>query len=294
MIRLYGKDHTSSLDEREAFIRDCMPLRRGPHVYLQTCNRVELYVGDGQAPVDVARHLFRVAAGLESKMIGEGHILGQIKRAFAQAIERRRASSGLMRLFQQAIRCGKRVRTETGISRGAVTHSLAAVALLKREALKLSPESRIVVIGVNHLTQNLIRLLQKQGMNTIVLTNRTTERGEECAQALGCRYEPLERLTVLIAISDIVITATSSSSPILRPEHIADTRRRIFIDLAFPRNIAPDVDGIAGVRLFSLADVEEAIDQALTLRAAEIRKAEAIIEEEIERMHGAVRLRRAA
>jgi len=130
MIEFIGKDHRLAIEKRESYIPEIAPFREGAHVYLQTCNRVELYRGDGIADKDIVEHLFRVVSGLESAMIGESHIQGQVKRAYGESIDNEHISGGLHRLFQAVLRCGKRVRTETGISEGAVSHSHAAVIAL--------------------------------------------------------------------------------------------------------------------------------------------------------------------
>ncbi len=118
-----------SLEEREAYSRTL--LQQAGTVLLQTCNRIELYYGEGDVPDDVARHLFRVTSGLESALVGERAVQGQVKNSYMQAISQYRLPTAMHKLFTSALQVGKRVRTETEISHGAVSHSLAAIEIIE-------------------------------------------------------------------------------------------------------------------------------------------------------------------
>jgi len=282
MILMEGKDHHFSIKERETYIIELKIKIRSmkQFVFLQTCNRVELYYGDGEASEYITKHLFRVASGLESKMLGEGHILGQIRRAYVLAINNCHISPGLHRLFQYAIHTGKRVRTETSISKGAVTHSLATIRLLKKEYLHLK-NSTILIIGVNKLTQNIAQLLLKIGCKKIVIVNRTIEKSKKLAQETGCAYAPYNFMLEQIHDSDIIITAVSHTEPIIWYTDLSIKHPVTIIDLGVPRNVDPELAKNPKVKLFNLEDVEANIEQNIKERTGEVIHAERIIDEEI-------------
>ena len=132
-----------------------------PYIFLKTCNRSEIYYGEGEVPDEVARHLFRVVAGLESAIIGERAVQGQVKEAYYTAKDQRPLTAELHRLFQSALQVGKRVRNETEISHGAVSHSLAALEIIEDGNIDLK-DARITIIGVNKLTADILKFLQPQ------------------------------------------------------------------------------------------------------------------------------------
>ena len=152
--------HNTSLTEREEYFKQLNRSEVGPSVFLQTCNRVELYYGDGDIPDSVARHLFRVVCGLESAIVGERAVQGQVKDAYMTARDSgEKLSAGLHKLFECALQIGKRVRTETQISHGAVSHSLATIEIIEREHIDLK-NAHIAIIGVNKLTEDIIKFLK--------------------------------------------------------------------------------------------------------------------------------------
>ncbi|MDR1682217.1 MAG: hypothetical protein LBS25_02355, partial [Candidatus Symbiothrix sp.] len=146
------------LKEREHFAGAVSIDETIPHILLSTCNRMELYRGEGETPEHIIRHLYRVAAGLESSLIGERAIQGQLKQAYQSAMEKYRLSPQLNRLFQSAIHTGKRVRTETKIATGAVSHSQVTVEILKQEKIDLNKKI-VGIIGVNKLTEDILKFL---------------------------------------------------------------------------------------------------------------------------------------
>ncbi len=279
MIRHYGRDHRYSIDERGAFVYESKTYRRGPHVYLQTCNRVEIYSGDGDTPRHIARHLFRVTAGLESRLIGERHIQGQVKRAYTEAILTGTISSGLHRLFQEALRVGKTVRNQTGISTGAVSYSNAVMELLRRELVDLSSPLRVLIVGVNRTTETIAKQLIKAGCEYLTIANRTLERAQCIAGSLNCNVLSLDHLNTGLATYDVVICATSSERPVIFQSMLPHDKPLLIVDLAVPRDVEHSVADMCNVNLFNVSDVESQIDQNLTARKAEIRCAESIISE---------------
>jgi glutamyl-tRNA reductase len=272
---------TCGLEERERSASRIGADEATPHVLLKTCNRTELYWGDGTVSDDMVRHVFRVAAGLESALVGERAIQGQIKQAYAEALSKYKLSSTLNRLFQSAMYTGKRVRSETRIAEGAVSHSQVTVEILKQRNVNLK-DKIIGIIGVNKLIEDALKYLISRGAVHIFLSNRNVEK----AQALAAKYKGtavgLDRKAMIIGISDILICATSAPHTIIHPEDFAQKAEDILIfDLAFPRDVDPAVGQLNHVTLLNLEDIELFAQKNISLRKEEIVKAEAIIEAEI-------------
>lgn len=256
-----------------------------PHVLLATCNRTEVYWGDGSIPKVLARHLFRVAAGLESALIGERAIQGQIKRAYITALTEYGLSSSLNRLFQLAIHVGKRVRTETHISEGAVSYSQLTVEMLRRYDIDL--KNKIVgIIGANKLTEDILKYLKARGAVNIYLSNRNIEKAVALSNRYGGAVMGLEKKGELLRLSQVLVCATSAPHTIINVDDFGKEWKKelIIFDLAFPRDVEHRVGEIPGVTLYNLEDMEHFARQNLSLRYGEIAKAEAIIEEELEKL----------
>lgn len=273
--------HNTSLDEREDYFQQLDPQRVGPAVLLQTCNRVELYYGDGDVPDDVARHLFRVTCGLESAIIGERAVQGQVKEAYLNARQSgQRLSAGLHKLFECALQVGKRVRTETQISHGAVSHSLAAIEIIERAQVDLR-NAHIAIIGVNKLTEDIIRFLKNKGAKVVFLANRTEAKARSMAEPYSIDVFRLDDKQEFLRQADILISATSAPHAVVKADDIDPARPLLAIDLAFPRDIDPDVQQLPHVRLYNLHDVEQLVQDNISVREDEVAKAEQMIEEEI-------------
>jgi glutamyl-tRNA reductase len=273
-----------SLAEREALSGAIGVDEATPHVLLKTCNRTELYWGGGGISDNILRHLYRVASGLESGITGERAIQGQIKNAYREACEKYRLSPHLHKLFQTAMHTGKRVRTETGISEGAVSHSQVTVNLLKKENADL--RQRVVsIIGVNKLTEDILKFLTAKQAASIFLSNRSFEK----AEALAIRYHgaavPLREKRQMLAVTDVLICATSAPHLIVKREDIAPGRKMLIFDLAFPRDVEPALASREGIRLFDLENIEQFAKKNLSLRSGEVEKAEQIIEKEMHKFH---------
>ena len=286
-------------------------------VPLVTCGRLELYAASdrpdgallrlrqllarrtGVAPVDIeahsyalrgheaAVHLFRVAAGLDSVVHGEAQIIGQVRDALEHPSTRRTAGPLLLRLFQNALAAGKRVRTETEIGRGAVSLAGAALALLGQEAGSLAPLSA-VVLGAGDTGRLVARLLRKAGVGRLTVANRTLEKAAAVAAELGAVAVPLDSLPTLIADADVVVGAVAERDDLVHAALIADTlraaapRRRWFLDLAHPRNFHPDLATLPGARLMDLEHVFAGVQAAREARAAQLPRAEAMVAEDAE------------
>jgi glutamyl-tRNA reductase len=277
------------LEAREAYFQG-LHVERGA-VLLQTCNRVELYYGDGDVPDDVARHLFRVTAGLESALIGERAVQGQVKDSYQQAQLQYRLTAEMHKLFSCALEVGKRVRTETEISQGAVSHSLAAIEILQQEQVDLS-QSRITIIGVNKLTSDILKFLKNKGARMVFLANRSQMKAHQLADPLGISVFELHDKQRFLADTDILISATSAPHAVIDATDIPFGKKLLAIDLAFPRDIDPSVGRLPNVRLYNLSDVERRVRENISVRKSEVVRAEAIIEEEIAELQDILRRRK--
>jgi glutamyl-tRNA reductase len=285
-------------------------------IVLSTCNRSEIYLasedaararldaidflsGFHQLPQDsfvphiftfedaaVAQHLFRVAAGLDSLVVGEPQILGQVKDAFQAANQHHCTGPLLTKLFHWSFAVGKRVRTETGLGEGAVSISFAAVALARKIFGRLQGR-RVLVIGAGEISTLTAQHLRSHGVGDITITSRTAANAHALADAVGGRAVPwTERMTAL-GSADIVLTATGAQRPILTRDHVERVRKRgnplFIIDVAVPRDVEPSVGDIEQVFLYNVDDLQSVIEENMSRRAAEIARAEAIVVDEVTR-----------
>ena len=287
-------------------------------VVVSTCNRSEIYVASNdpalahteliaflseyhQLPreafmphlfahddANAARHLFRVAAGLDSLVVGEPQILGQVKEAYQAAADRRCTGPVLTKLFHWAFGVGKRVRTETGLGEGAVSISFAAVALARKIFGKLDGR-RVLVVGAGEISTLTAQHLRSQGVAEIVITSRTTAHAEALAAEVHGRAVPWDQMMPELGRADIVITATGASRPILTRQEVESVtgRRRhaplFIIDVAVPRDVDAAVSDIEQVFLYNVDDLQGIVRENLSRRATEIARAEAIVAEELGR-----------
>ncbi|WP_027454565.1 glutamyl-tRNA reductase [Xylanibacter brevis] len=281
MIKYESINHQhTSLADREEYFRQVKHESDTPSVFLQTCNRMELYHGSGEVPDEVARHLFRVVSGLESAIIGERAVQGQVKEAYTLAKQTQKLPTELHKLFETALQVGKRVRTETQISQGAVSHSLAAIEIIEQEQINLQ-DARITIVGVNKLTEEIIKFLQNKKAKLVFLANRTEEKARRMAEPFGIDIFRLEDKHNFLKDTDILISATSAPDAIIHPDDLTPGRSLLAIDLAFPRDIDPAVAQMENVKLYNLHDVELKVKENISIRQDEVQKAEQIIEEAI-------------
>jgi len=249
---------------------------------LKTCKRTEEYLDRGVVDISEARHLFRVASGLESPLLGEMAILGQIRKSYDEARRADKLSANINRLFQQAIHVGHRVRVETAISRGAVSYSQVTVDILCKELQDLGNKV-VSIIGVNELTESVLNFLSARGATNIILSNRSIDKAEALAERFGADVLPLSEKRQLLNVCDVVISATSAPHSIINFEDIPMGRKTPLhlFDLANPRDIEPSVSMLPFVRLYNLEQIESLAVQNLEARKNEVAKCEAIIEEEL-------------
>ncbi len=286
-------------------------------VVLSTCNRAEIYAAcDEVIParadlarfiaefhgvdhaditphvydavdLDAARHLFRVAAGLDSLVVGEPQILGQVKDAHTAAADAQVVGPVLNRLFHASFGVGKRVRTETGLGAGAVSVSYAAVALARKIFGDLKGR-RVVVIGAGEMGKLTALHMKSQGVSHITIVSRTMAHAARTAEAIGgASAAPWDELDNAIGASDIVITATGAAAPILTKAHVEivmrprRSRPLFVIDIAVPRDVEPEAGEIEQVFLYNIDDLQATVRENLARRTSEVTRAETIVTEEV-------------
>jgi glutamyl-tRNA reductase len=287
---------------------------------LTTCNRVEVYAAAAQ-PISTERiahcllvtgttpledevgafyryealncvqHLFRVASGLDSMVIGETEILGQAKKAYEAARSSGAAGPLLHRLFQRAFRVAKQVRSNTGITRGAV--SVGSVAVDLAEQIFGHFETRkVLLLGAGEASERTARALLKRGVRDIRVTNRSAERAQALAELIcGCAV-PMEEWELHCREVDILISSTAAPSPIVTRQNLAPLlhdrldRPLFIIDIAVPRDVAPDVNEMEGVFLYDIDSLKSIAQQSLALRREQVAVGEEIIAGHVEDFSG--------
>jgi glutamyl-tRNA reductase len=286
---------------------------------LSTCNRVEVALAceesaNGEAAVDAfladtrhvdrewvrrylyryndrdaIRHLFRVAASLDSMVVGEPQILGQLKNAFAVAKDHGAVNSFMDALVTRAFSVAKRVRTETEIGANAVSVSYAAVEMA-REIFGTLANKKVLLIGAGKMSEAAARHLARCGVTNIFVTNRTRERADEMAKLFSGKIVEYDRYLSFVPEVDIVITSSAAPHFILTREGmrkvIAQRKNApmFLIDIAVPRNIEPTVNEVDNVFLYDIDDLQKVVDTNLKGRKQEAEEAEQIVAEEVERM----------
>src|SRR5687767_8821845 len=313
--------HTANVETRERYAGTGpeTPLRQESGckevLVLETCNRVEIYGSaerevatdeilrclqssgggseienaeafyryDGEA---CAKHLFRVVAGLDSMVIGETEVLGQVKKAYAHARESGSAGPLLHRLFQRAFRVAKQVRSSTDITRGAVSVGSAAVEL----AVKIFGDLRrrsVLILGAGETSERTARALNSRGVTDIRVSNRSLERAESLAALVQGRAVAFPEWTAQCREIDILISSTSAEEPLLTPAILAPmirgrTDRPLFIiDIAVPRDVAPEVNEMDGVYLYDIDSLQSIAEQSLAMRRQQVAAGEKIIAEHV-------------
>jgi glutamyl-tRNA reductase len=285
---------------------------------ISTCNRTELYlvVGDAveaesvalgilsrQAEIrptellghlyslratEAARHLFRVTAGLDSMILGEAEIQGQVKRAYELALVENATGPILNRLFRGALAAGGRAREETAISEKGQSISSVAVELARRTLGDLA-QRRVLVIGAGETAELVARALVARGVETVFIANRRYDRAIGLAQRFGGRAVRFDELPDQLAAADIVVSATNSPHHIVERDELAQVmaaregRPLLLIDIAVPRDIDPACRELAGAAVHDVDDVQQIVARNASGRAAEAKRAERILEAELAR-----------
>ena len=243
--------------------------------------RSHLYVREERAGVE---HLFRVASSLDSLVVGEPQILGQLKDAFTCARGVHAVGPWLNRAFEHAFRVAKRVRSETALGAGQVSIPTVAMDLAKEIFSQLTGH-KVVLVGTGEMATLVASLLGKAGAHVFVV-GRTLDRSREVAQKLGAEPKSWEDFPGLLPVADIVISSTSAPGYVVTLEQLAQTRRQrhgrnlFIVDLAVPRDVDPRVADLDGVFLYNVDDLAQVADTALADRRREAEKASAIVGEE--------------
>lgn len=293
-----------------------------PHIdevaILSTCNRLEIYIVSNditqgiqeitqflaehsKLPITVLRqhlfmlmhtdsimHIMRVAAGLDSLVLGEGQILAQVKNTHKLGQQFNGIKTILNRLFKQALTAGKRVRTETSIGTGAVSISSAAVELAQIKVENLAPY-RVAIIGAGKMSRLLVQHLISKGATQISIVNRSLPRAEELAKQFSdvpIQIHLVPEMMSVVAHSDLVFTSTSSTEPILdraKLEMALDPKHSLMLfDISVPRNVDADVNDLANVQAFNVDDLKAVVAQNYESRRKMAQEAEKILDEEVE------------
>jgi glutamyl-tRNA reductase len=284
----------------------------GEAVCLSTCNRTEIYIAAESAQEaeraavaalaglepDVERalyrlsdqaaalHLFRVAAGLDSLVPGEGEILGQVRAAYEAGV----TGTLLDRVFRQALHAGRKVRAQTAIGESPASVSAAAAALAEQVFGDLEGRA-ILLVGAGKISEQAARNLLTRGARIAFVANRTLDRAEELAARFGAEALSLERIEDELAATDVVVASTSAPGYVLDAETVARAVRRrrgrqlLLIDLAVPRDLDPAIHELDGCYLYDIDDLEAIVAETLVGRRSEAERAETIVAAEAEKFH---------
>jgi glutamyl-tRNA reductase len=298
-----------------SLMRESKSIKEG--YFLSTCNRVETVYTTDEPPgakdqivsmmsdatgmakdriiphlyqyedLEAVRHLFRVASSLDSMVMGEPQILGQVKEAYHRAAVREKTTGVIInRLMHRAFHVAKRVRTETGIADNAVSISYAAVELAKKIFYGLEGR-KVLLVGAGEMAELASRHLMGQGVDSLVVANRNFERGMRIAESFGGKPVLFEELESQLSEADIVITSTASTEYIITADTVKKNIRKrrnrplFFIDIAVPRDVEPRVNDLENVFLYDIDDLKEVVEENSAQRKQEALIADRIIEEEV-------------
>lgn len=295
---------------------------------LSTCNRTEVYalprdeenayravvdeIFDARAPgierqgrlyvkwhEEAASHLLHVACGLESMVLGEPEILGQVKQAAEAALGSRATGPVLRQLLKSAQLSGRRARAETELATGAVSFGYAAVELARNIFSSLET-TRVLLVGAGDIAHQVARNLRERGARELTVTNRGAERAESLREEFPeAHIVPFEERGRYLARADLVVVSTAAEEPVVHPEHLGDAASRrqnrplLVVDLSVPRNVAPEVRRIGNVFLHDVDSLQHLIQRNLKRRREAVPQVREIVEQELEHYHGWYRNRRA-
>ncbi len=289
-------------------------------VVLSTCNRVELYAasrpGEGSlaheqlreylvrhfhlaehevealsfyrlGAEETARHLFRVVSGLDSMVLGETEIFGQVKQAYQTALESRVTGRLLNKLFQQAFQVGKKVRNETSIQRGPT--SVGSVAVDLSEKVFDLKQCRVMLVGAGEMSRTCAQSLVSRGARSVIVSNRSYERAVELAAEMGGQALRFDEWESVLHETDVIISSTSAPHFVIKPELVAEVMRKrrweplLIIDIAVPRDVDPRVNEIDGVFLYDIDALQSIADEGRRERERQLAECERIIEEQLQK-----------
>lgn len=282
-------------------------------IILSTCNRIEIYAASNHLafaelesfladthdiPVhefrqhlyrlqdqDAVRHLYEVAAGLNSLVVGEPQILGQVTKALELARGQNAAGPLLNRLFQAAIHTGKRARTETAISRNPASVSSLAASVAERVVHPIA-DAQVVILGAGEMAELAVEALRKRGAQRILVVSRTLERAQTLVQRWNAQAATFESIHTALGSADILISSTSAPHIIISADMVRDAMRKrgprplVLIDIAVPRDIDPDAKDIPHVKLYDMDNLNDHLEHSLAERMAEVPQVKSIVNEE--------------
>ena len=239
---------------------------------------------------DVAEHLFMVAAGLDSMVVGENQIQAQVREAFSMAVACRTNGPLLNKLLHWALRVGKQVRTSTGIGHGRLSVASVACDLAQKIFADLSARS-VLLVGAGETGELVARHMLDRGVTDLAITNRTSSRADELAGRLGGKTVPFDGLWEAVSQADVLISSTAAPAPIVTADPLgkALSRRRtplFIIDIAVPRDVAADVDNLRNVFLYDIDALEEVVRTSIGRRRGEVHRARAMVATEVDKFVG--------
>jgi len=318
-ISVIGLNHKSaSIDIRERFSftpdTSALLIRRikkisniNEVIVISTCNRTEIYVDslsgsqdlsewlnlDNELKVfsehmyvheeeDAIEHLFKVVSGLDSMVIGESEVLGQVKNSYRVALENKTIDSKLKRLFEYSFSVAKNVRSNTDIGGNAISFMYTSILLIKKVFSDIY-KKKCLLIGAGEMTQLALKYLKSNNVNNITICNRNEEKGKKLANENNCGYSHLNNLTNIIHEHDIIITSTSSTLPLIGKGNIENALQRrsnksiVIIDLGVPRDVEYQIKKLDNVYLYTIDDLGDIIEKNYKIRENSIKEAEDII-----------------
>ena len=298
----FTADSASLLLRRIKKVRDIHEV-----IVVSTCNRTEIYCESTNGADDIKNwllaekeyksfakhlyihqeedaieHLFKVVAGLDSMVIGESEVLGQVKTAYKTALENKSIDGKLKRLFEYSFSVAKNVRTNTDIGGNAISFMYTSILLIKK-IFSTVEEKKCLLIGAGEMTELALKYLKSNNVNEITICNRKEEKGKKLALENSCRYSNLNNLSTIIHEHDVIITSTSSSLPLIGKGNIENALIKrnndsiVIIDLGVPRDVESQIKSLDNVYLYTIDDLGQIIEKNYKIREKSIKDAEEII-----------------
>ena len=298
----FTADSASLLLRRIKKVRDIHEV-----IVVSTCNRTEIYCESTNGADDIKNwllaekeyksfakhlyihqeedaieHLFKVVAGLDSMVIGESEVLGQVKTAYKTALENKSIEGKLKRLFEYSFSVAKNVRTNTDIGGNAISFMYTSILLIKK-IFSTVEEKKCLLIGAGEMTELALKYLKSNNVNEITICNRKEEKGKKLAIENDCRYSNLNNLSSIIHEYDVIITSTSSSLPLIGKGNIENALMKrnndsiVIIDLGVPRDVESQIKNLENVYLYTIDDLGQIIEKNYKIREKSIKDAEEII-----------------
>lgn len=298
----FTADNAALLLRRIKKVRDILEV-----IVVSTCNRTEIYCESANGSDDIKNwllsekeyksfarhlyvhqeedaieHLFKVVAGLDSMVIGESEVLGQVKTAYKIALDNKSIDGKLKRLFEYSFSVAKNVRTNTDIGGNAISFMYTSILLIKK-IFSTVEEKKCLLIGAGEMTELALKYLKSNNVNDITICNRKEEKGKKLALENSCRYSNLNNLSTIIHDYDVIITSTSSSLPLIGKGNVENalTKRNndsiVIIDLGVPRDVESQIKTLDNVYLYTIDDLGQIIEKNYKIREKSIKDAEEII-----------------